>query len=248
MIPNKTITLDYVESTNITTSQLAKSKVIENGDVIFAHSQTKGKGQINNYWESEPKKNFTFSIFLEPNFLPIHKQFYISKAISIAIFSFVKEYAENVKIKWPNDIYINDKKIAGILIENTIMGANLSSSIVGVGININQTEFLEQTPNPVSLKLINSLEYNLKELQTELLSKIDYWHKMLTMRDFSKINDFYLDNLYKYNQWHKFRIKDKEFRAKIIDILESGELVIVNKDNKQSTYYFKEIEFVIDKN
>ena len=122
----------------------------------------------------------------------------------------------------------------------------MSSSIVGIGININQTEFLEQTPNSVSLKLINSLDYNLKELRTELLSKIDYWHKMLTMRDFSKINDYYLDNLYRYNQWHKFRIKNTVFKAKIINILESGELVIVNENNIQSTYYFKEIEFVIN--
>ena len=121
--------------------------------VVSTYNQTAGRGQRGNSWESEPHKNLTFSVLLKPQHIIAREQFYISEIVSVAIVNTLRKYIidQPIAIKWPNDIYVNDDKICGILIENTLSGYSISQSIAGIGININQQTFLSNAPNPISL-------------------------------------------------------------------------------------------------
>ncbi|WP_301748249.1 biotin--[acetyl-CoA-carboxylase] ligase [uncultured Duncaniella sp.] len=144
-----------IESTDSTSSHLAGiAEGCAHGTAVMARVQTAGRGQRGNSWEAEPGMNITLSLLLRPEGLEPARQFIISQAVSLAIVEMLDNFigADAVSIKWPNDIYVNDSKIAGILIENVISGSAISRSIVGVGLNVNQTEFLSDAPNPVSLK------------------------------------------------------------------------------------------------
>ena len=152
MIGNNHIRLNRVNSTNkYAVEMIAKSKPIE-GTVISASFQYEGRGQIGRFWESEAEKNITCSTILRPDFLEASDQFQLNIAISLALHDFISHFLDNkdVKIKWPNDIYVGDKKIAGILLQNSLIGKKVNSTIVGTGININQTEFSGDVPNPTS--------------------------------------------------------------------------------------------------
>ena len=133
-------------------NQLIKNTEVAEGTVVLAKEQTSGRGQVNNTWESSYGDNLLMSIVLYPEFLHAGNQFLLSKFVSLAIVDFLSYYLENVTIKWPNDIYVGNKKIAGVLIENSLRGAFISSSVVGIGLNVNQTEFSSSIPNPTSLK------------------------------------------------------------------------------------------------
>ena len=130
--------VDELDSTNNYAASLLLTKRLPDGSVIVANSQVGGRGQATNKWESEPDKNLTFSIILYPEFMEITKQFEISKAISLGIVDFLKDLVDDVSIKWPNDIYIGSRKVAGMLMEYSIRKRKISSCIVGIGLNINQ--------------------------------------------------------------------------------------------------------------
>jgi BirA family biotin operon repressor/biotin-[acetyl-CoA-carboxylase] ligase len=160
----KIIYLNEVESTNNYANQLILSDAAEEGTVVLAQYQTHGKGQHGNVWESETGKNLLMSIIWYPGFLPASQQFMISKIVSIAITDCVNDIIDDCKIKWPNDIYIGNQKLAGILIENSVKGSHLSSSVVGIGLNVNQQVFISAAPNPVSLFQITGVIYEISEL------------------------------------------------------------------------------------
>ncbi|MFI5140988.1 MAG: biotin--[acetyl-CoA-carboxylase] ligase [Bacteroidia bacterium] len=126
--------LDAAESTNTYATNLIKEIQVAEGTIVFTHNQTKGRGQVGNTWQAETGKNLTFSMVLHPNFLAVEKQFYLSKITSLAVFGMLTEFLNtslyDIKIKWPNDILVNDKKIAGILIENILRGNFLQSSVM----------------------------------------------------------------------------------------------------------------------
>lgn len=143
---------------------LSKSKPSE-GTVISTLNQYKGRGQIGSTWESEAGKNINFSLILYPTFLPVKDQFQLNQAMSLGVRDFVAEYLLNpVKVKWSNDIFVKGKKVAGILIQNSIMGSQIRSSVIGIGINVNQTEFASNLPNPTSLKLEMGTDFDLVKL------------------------------------------------------------------------------------
>ncbi len=237
------IKLPETQSTNIFLNDLSKKQNLESGTVVIADIQTNGKGQYNNYWESEPYKNLTFSIFYNDLNLEIDKQFYISIAVSLGIIDFLKNLNINAKIKWPNDIYINNNKICGILIENNIIKNKIQSTIIGIGLNVNQTKFLNTTKNPTSLKLIVNQDFNINELLNKLIDKINKKHNELLNRNFINLKENYLNNLYLFNKIHTFTINNKKITAKIIDIEENGRLIIKDNNNIISKYFFKEIIF-----
>lgn len=135
------IQLNQTDSTNIHLTQLAQDNNLPEGTVVNAAFQTHGKGQRNNSWEAEKGMNITFSVLYKPHFLPLSKHFLLSKAISLGVFDYLNCICAEVKVKWPNDIYVGNKKIAGILIENSIKGNNIYQSVIGIGININQSNF-----------------------------------------------------------------------------------------------------------
>jgi BirA family biotin operon repressor/biotin-[acetyl-CoA-carboxylase] ligase len=243
IIGNNLIELDITDSTNEYSKTLIKKSQVEEGTVILADFQTKGKGQKDGYWESEKGKNLTFSIILYPNFLDIQKQFYLSMSVSIGIVEFLSHMSVNSKIKWPNDICINNKKVAGFLIENSIKRNIISSSIIGIGININQTEFKSSAPNPTSLSLELNKTFDIKNTYKLLIFYINKWIKLLYNSHYKKIKSRYKKNLFLINKKARFADINGKFDGRIIDVEESGILLIKTDSKKVRKYNFKEVSF-----
>jgi len=248
MIGENIIELQETTSTNIFAFELIKEKNIEEGTVISAISQHSGKGTGSNKWESEAGKNLTVSIILKPEFLPLGKQFMLNIITSLAVHDMVLRIIQSkadVKIKWPNDIYVGNKKIAGILIENTIFGNALKYCILGIGININQEIFISNAPNPVSLKNILNKEFELKECLALLCSCIEERYVQLKNEKYNLLNGDYLSVLFKKNELAKFNYKNKVTSATIKGISEEGKLILETLEKEIIACNFKEIEFVI---
>ena len=245
MIGKNTIILTEVESTNNYANQLVLSKAAEHGTVVLAQHQIKGKGQQGNIWESEAGKNFLGSIILFPTFLNAAKQFYLSKIASLAIVDFLKTETEEISIKWPNDIYIKNKKIAGILIENSVKGQNLSSSIIGIGLNLNQEIFISNAPNPVSLKQITGKNYDIEKVADSILQNLNNWYNILENEGIDEIDSAYFNQLFRVQEWAIFAKQGVSFEARIIGIGEFGQLVLEERNGAISEYIFKEVEFSV---
>lgn len=238
----KIISLDSTESTNGFLKSNINQVNYRERTIILAQEQTQGKGQQGNSWESEKGKNLTFSILLKPLLQAAH-MFMVSKAVSLAIIDTLNYTGKQFKIKWPNDIYYNDHKIAGILIENQLLGSNINYSIIGIGLNVNQKKFKSNAPNPISLNQIFEKEFDHKELLNYFLLKLDYWYQLLNNGDFESINQQYLSNCYRLKGYHKYSHNGEVFEAKIIDIAEDGQLSLETNDSKKLNFYFKEVEF-----
>lgn len=238
------IILNEVDSTNNYAKQLIADKA-EEGTVVLAHYQKNGKGQQGNFWESEPNKNLTFSLILYPNWLVASKQFFISKVVSLALVEVLKTKVENVSIKWPNDIYLRDKKIAGILIENFIKGAAIDSTIIGVGLNVNQEIFVSNAPNPISLKQITDKNFEVEDVLNEFINAFYSIINELQIGFEQKIDLAYFSTLYRKNEWSKYRKDGNQFIARIVGIGDFGQLQLEEKSGLISEFMFKEVEFVV---
>lgn len=245
---DKIIRLQTVCSTNDYLMEKLHHKIIvKEGTVIFALEQTTGKGMAENAWMSEPGKNLTFSVLLNPNFLRADHQFALNQTISLGVMDFVKANVtqQKVTIKWPNDIYIADRKIAGILISNTIEGSELKFTIAGIGININQQVFPESLRNPVSLIQIIRKELDLEQVLNELLFWIENRYVQLMNNELQTIARDYLDTLYRLNEEHPFLYQHKRILARITGISNYGHLQLITSKEEKIECDFKEIEFII---
>ena len=187
VIGRKLIEFKKVESTNKTSLELQQEEILLDGTVIRAYEQSSGKGQETNQWESEKGKNLTISVVLYPFFIEPARQFLINIFISLSVMDLVSELlpGKNVKIKWPNDIYVDKKKVAGILINNTIKGNSFDYSVIGIGININQEVFKSDASNPVSVKNILGKKIGRELLLARLLGVFEKEYLY-----FSRTNDF----------------------------------------------------------
>jgi BirA family biotin operon repressor/biotin-[acetyl-CoA-carboxylase] ligase len=241
----KIIILSEVGSTNNYANRLIMSKAAEEGTVVMTHFQGNGRGQASNRWESEKGKNLLMSIILFPGFLPAANQFLLSKVAGLSILEFLQREVKDVTIKWPNDIYVGNKKIAGILIENSIKGNFLSSSVIGIGLNLNQGEFLSDAPNPVSLKQLSGKEYQVEDVMHEILKLFFIWYKRLQQGNMEKIDLTYFSQLYRKEEWEIYSREGYQFEAKIVGIGEFGQLILQKRDETTRAYMFKEIEFVL---
>ncbi len=241
----KIIFLNEVESTNNYANGLVLSDAADEGTVVMTRFQKKGKGQQGNGWESEAGKNLLATIILYPKFLPAGKQFYISKIISLAIAGILADEVENVSIKWPNDIYIGHKKVAGILIENSIKGVTLFSSIVGIGLNLNQERFASGALNPIALKQITGKGYEPESILKKITNSFFKWYEKLKAGDYNEIGSAYMTQLFRNGEWSLYRKKGVVFEARIVGIGEFGQLQLEDRKGKISTFMFKEVEFVI---
>jgi len=239
------ISKEELASTNEYMSLLLHSKDVDDRSVIVCNKQTSGKGQKGNSWEAEEGKNLTFSVLYKPFELLAMDQFTISIIISLGICDYLKEKAiDNVKIKWPNDIYVGDNKICGILIEHEISGEYLNSSICGVGLNINQEVFKSSAPNPVSLINITNQKYSLKQELLKLLDCIEgRYINIADHRDLLWKN--YKNCLYRFNKVYKYKTEDGIIEGKIVGVNKYGQLLLETKDLKIREYSFKEISFII---
>jgi len=239
------IFLDKVNSTNQYLSKLLKDSKLAEGSIVSTTYQETGKGQGNNAWESEKGKNLLVSMVLYPAFLPIDKNFLLSKIISLALIDYLLEETKDIKIKWPNDIYYKDKKIAGILIENIIKGSNINQSIVGIGLNLNQSDFTSDAPNPVSLSQITGKNYLIEEEIIKLRNFIRAHYQKLMLNKYPEINKEYLKFLYRFNSYHQYQANNQYFTAKITGVNEFGYLQLDTKAKEKIEFDFKEVEFVI---
>lgn len=241
----------FINQTNSTNDWL---KSHPETDFVWTTWQTAGRGQAGNTWESEKGKNILLSLRLKKPNVPIAQQFRITMAVSIAVRDLVASLLPNnkVTIKWPNDIYIGDKKVCGILIENKLSKDCIEESIIGIGLNINQTSWQGDAPNPISVKQITSVDYDLETIINQLCETLTSSLNLIEHAEVLKAN--YLSVLYRFGEksWYAprevsitpSRILNERpanaFEATIKDITPEGELVL---DNKK--FHFKEIQFII---
>lgn len=244
-IGTSVITLQSVDSTNKYAYQLLHGKKVIDGTVILADFQTQGKGQGKNIWYSEAGLNLLCSVILHPDFLLAERQFYLSMCASNAMVDLLRSYQCNATVKWPNDIMVNGRKIAGLLIENIIQGRKIHSAIIGIGINVNQTAFSRELQNPTSLSLETGSQYNLPVVFQELMHHLNIRADELYQQDYPVIKTTYLNNLWLINKWADFKDHSGIFNGRITDISESGELIVLHRtDSVLRNYGFKEIQFL----
>ena len=237
-----------LSSTNDYLSQLCKESKAKEFHTVITESQTAGKGQRGNHWESEPGKNLTFSIVLYPTALEVKKHFCLSMLASLSCIEALGAYTDGFAIKWPNDIYWHDKKIGGILIENELEGGYITQSILGIGLNINQEEFRSSAPNPISLKQILGTEADLQEILSKVIHDIVGGYRQLeanfNMTQLA-IRTLYVKNRYRKKGFHPYRDKEGEFKAEFQKVEPDGRLVLKDKEGNLRHYAFKEIEFIL---
>ena len=190
------IDLEETDSTNRYLKNLLTTEHPEEFSVVRTDFQSSGRGQQGNSWNSEKGKNLLFSIVIYPSDIEANRQFIISRMISVAIYRVLSHFTDGIKIKWPNDIYFQNRKIAGILIENSLMGKNIRYSVIGVGLNINQTMFPENIPNPVSLKQITMSELDKNKILDSILMEFRELNANLKNKKTTKIKKKYLNNLF----------------------------------------------------
>ena len=244
IIGSNIISLLNLPSTNTYAANLLKSEVVPEGTIIRTEFQSDGRGQKGNTWESEAGKNLIISIILHPENVAPSDQFLISMMISLGIYDFLKEEFPGCRIKWPNDIYVNDDKIAGILIENSIIGETIESCIAGIGININQEKFSPDIPNPVSLRTITGKETDTGTSLEKLLDCLDKRYKQLLYGEREPIRDEYVSMLYRAGEWSAFRSDGIIFKGRIQGITDSGSLKIEKEDSSVSEFLFKEVDYI----
>jgi BirA family biotin operon repressor/biotin-[acetyl-CoA-carboxylase] ligase len=244
IIGSNLLRFDSIQSTNTKASMLIRNEDVPEGTVVYTGFQTAGKGQAGNTWESEQGKNLLLSIILYPESVSPENQFIISMTISLGISDFIDKYHPGCRIKWPNDIYLNDKKIAGILIENSISGSFIKSSVAGIGLNINQENFPSYIPNAGSLKQVTGKEFDLEVLLKELLSALDNRYKLMLYGDRENIRREYISKLYRLNEWSKYRSAGSVFKGRIITISNEGLLIIENPEGSQMKFSFKELDYL----
>ncbi len=238
------VKLTKVDSTNnYLKLLLANTKPLAQGTVIMAEEQFAGRGQNNNKWLSQAGKNLTFSIFLQPHFLAAHQQFKLNQAITLGITDcLTKILGNSCKIKWPNDIYFNDDKIGGILIENRVRGHKISESVIGIGLNVNQTTFDEDLKNANSLTNILGVNFDLMTLLADILLAIESRYFELEVAN--NLDTLFISRLFNLNQLCQFNNGKHIFEAKIVGVTHTGLLVLETNEGLQS-YNFKEVELVV---
>ena len=249
------INLPTVDSTNSFVREMLAEE--STGDVVSAQSlpgftlvvaddQTKGRGQQGNLWETERGKNLIFSLLCHPSFVKPSEQFLLSQCMALALCQSLAQYVENVKIKWANDIYVGDKKISGTLIECDLQSKSISNCIIGVGININQTVFQSDAPNPTSLNLLTGKEYDREEILSAVMDHFQNDYALLQQGKEEEIRKQYMAHLYRSAGFHRYRDVRGEFMAEIVDVEPTGHLQLRFQDGNMVRYEFKEVRFVID--
>lgn len=213
--------------------------------LVVADDQTKGRGQVGNSWETEQGKNIIFSLLCHPTFVRPAQQFLLSQSMALAVATSLQRYVEGVEVKWPNDIYVDDKKISGTLIECDIFGKSISNCIIGTGININQEMFRSDAPNPVSLKQLTGKDHDREEILSDILSRFLVYYEMLREGAVEEVRSQYRSMLYRREGFHRYSDVRGEFMAEIADVEPTGHLVLRFENGNTVRYEFKEVKFMI---
>ncbi len=259
--------LEHTASTNTWLSEHIAGggePLFSDGDAVVTYRQTDGRGQKGNHWESQPDRNICMSLLLCPANIAASESFLLSEIVSIGVCRLLSgvltdrpaELPVQPAIKWPNDIYVGDRKICGILIENRLEGSRIAASVVGIGLNVNQERFLSDAPNPVSIRQLSGEELDLTELSAALQGHIlslyhDFEQGKVTAED---IQREYWERLYRRDGWYFFRdtshgefdTSHREFEARIVNVDTQGFLTLqVRADGSLRKYAFKELNYII---
>lgn len=221
----KLIYVPECHSTNSSLSEFTNQAELPEGTLLITDHQTKGRGQRGNTWESRKGENLTLSLLLRPTFLETKDQFQLSMAIALGVALFLKEIVfQTISLKWPNDVLIDGKKVGGILIENQSQGSHLSSTIIGIGLNVNQVGFA--FPNGASLKELTGTTYILNDLVGKLMRSLESTYVNLRNGNGREIRDRYVKSLYQLNTSRPFEANGETFVGTITDVDEFGRLCV----------------------
>ena len=234
--------IDCTTSTN----DLAHEPQYGHMDIIWAEHQTKGRGQRGHSWHSTEGENITFSVVLEPRFLPIVEQFLLSEVVALALVETLAHYNIPCRIKWTNDIYAKDNKIAGVLIEHSLSGDCIARTIVGIGLNINQRTFPDDIPNPTSMALERNASFDREEVLRNFATTLQRYYALLEQGNKEAIEAQYIATMYHLGEQHTYAYPSRErFRATLRGVRPAGELRLEHEDGIIREYAFKEVEFVL---
>ena len=234
-----------IEETTSTNDD-AKRPEYGHDDIIWAERQTAGRGQRGHTWISRAEESLTFSHILTPTFLPVVEQFRLVELVALALTDSFDEFGIDTRIKWTNDIYVGDRKMVGILIEHSYSGPTLARTILGTGINVNQTKFDPSLPNPVSMAQLTGRRYDRREVLETFERCMLTRYAQLETGDREALQRDYRDRMYALGEMRTFRYPDgTPTRGAIEGVRPSGELILRHEDGSRREYLFKEIEFVL---
>lgn len=239
------IKLDAIDSTNSYLKDIVSVALPKDYTVVVAEKQVKGRGQMGAKWQAESGKNLTASVFKRLTFFNINEQFYISMAVSLAIYKALSVFKiPQLGIKWPNDILSANTKLCGVLIENVIKNNNLEGSIIGFGLNVNQ-KFFNNLPQASSMSLISGVLYSKDEVLSEVLKQLKYYFDILKSKKYSEIKSEYESLLFRKNKPSTFRTsKNDSFSGIIQGVTENGHLQVWTEDEIIKTFDLKEIKLL----
>jgi len=237
---------ESLNSTNNYATKLLKDSSPAEGTIIITHDQYAGKGQATNKWESAPHKNLTFTTILYPKFLPARKQFLLNQVISLSVFDTLQQYiSKGLAIKWPNDIYVFDKKITGILIQNSLQGSTLQSAIIGIGLNVNQKQFISDAPNPTSIALETDKTLDLEMVLATFCQQLEHHYLQLKANQTQQIQERYLKHLFRFKESAFYRRLDGTiFKGQIKGVTAMGKLLIETVHGVEE-FAFKEVKYIL---
>ncbi len=246
--------IEWLERTDSTNNWLKRKNDMPDGctmKVVATRFQECGRGQQGNRWEAEPGSNLLFSILTRPMFIEAGDQFRISQAISLAvtdtIISLYPEIKDGLSIKWPNDIYWNNMKLAGILIENSLQGRFIADSIIGVGLNVNQLVFHSDAPNPISLRRISGREGDCSRILETIVERLAEYLRQLKENRIENIHCRYMGRLFRSDGYYPYRDSEGSFSAAIRSVRPNGILVLTDSDGKLREYEFKQVSYILNK-
>lgn len=237
--------LSETDSTSNYLAAMADKSRPEEFTTVITDFQTAGKGQRGNSWESAKGKNLLFSTIMYPSFLEVRKQFMLSQVIALGIKEELDTMADGFSIKWPNDIYWQEKKISGTLIENDLMGHTLERSIAGTGINVNQEEFISSAPNPVSLWQITGKMHDATPLLNGIMHRTIAYYEQLRQGGSAEISTRYHQALFRREELHRYRDSNGDFMARIVCVRPEGTLILEDESGTQRAYAFKEVQYIL---
>lgn len=236
----KVLFLPQCHSTNDIAMSLVNNGHASEGMVVMTDRQTAGKGQRGNSWETEPEKNLTYSVILKPDFVSALSAFDLHLVVSLAISDFLKrELGDEVKVKWPNDIYFGEKKLCGILIENTVRGANIDYSVIGIGLNVNQQQF--ELPKATSMRISANREFSLDVVAEEIILGVEKRYEELKSGE--DLWSDYLSRLFRIGENCRYQDGKGVFNGRIVGVNKSGQLEIAT-DSGLRSFNFKEVSFL----
>ncbi|MCW3072729.1 MAG: birA, biotin-(acetyl-CoA-carboxylase) ligase [Bacteroidetes bacterium] len=245
-IGQNAVHLTAVDSTNSYASEMLRQMRPAEGTIVYSFEQKKGRGQRGSSWHGEANKNVAFSLILHPSFLHADEQFLLTKTASLAVSDLMAEMLAGqgcrVSVKWPNDVYADDKKIAGILIENSIGNQLIQSSVIGIGLNVNQ-DFTSEEFNAGSLKMLTGKEYDLNVVVERLCEFLEARYLQLKTNKREQLGRDYLGRLYRIDEWKNYQSSAEAFEGKIRNVSASGKLQVELRNNEIREFDLKEIVF-----